>query len=54
MDWETRKRAREDLVRVTADHERKQGRHPNIRELERDANARADRLDRQKEEKNGR
>ncbi len=44
-----RKRAREDLVRVQANQERKEGKLPDMRRIEREAHARADRLDAKKD-----
>lgn len=44
-EYERRKRGRDDLVRVQADHERKQGKLPDMRRIEGEVNRRADRID---------
>lgn len=49
--WEQRKHARDDLVRVIAQDQMKSGHAvPNMREAERKANEVANRIDRQKDE----
>jgi hypothetical protein len=49
QEWEARKRGRDDLVRVIADHERKSGRLPDMRKVEREAERVAERNDRKKD-----
>lgn len=48
-EFEQRKRGREDLIRVMANQERKEGRVPDMRRIEKEAHARADRLDAKKD-----
>lgn len=44
-EYESRKRGREDLVRVQAEQARKEGKIPDMRRIEKEAHARADRID---------
>lgn len=48
-DYESKKAAREDLMRVKANDIRKAGKIPNTREIESWANKKADYLDAKKE-----
>ena len=44
-EYDRRKRGRDDLIRAMANQERKEGRWPDMRRIEREAHQRADRLD---------